>query len=257
MRHSCSCRLRYHRCLFLHSNHTRRRRRPDRILEYEHRSVGCALLVVSPCPHRGSKSPMGTIHDHCPLLHPRHPNNNSFLRGYPSRSILSRSCSRLESDTYVLLYGGGPSIQVYIGGAFVNLRPVLAVKNKEGRKMMLHLFLVYIPLIVLPGTLLMLDYAHFYFVEIAYGPFVYSLKLRMEFEILTKLVCLVTVLPDGLQPLNPSHTSNALPLDTYSSIANHTPDSGTSTPGLDPMQQILRSFLTVVALLTPPSPRYL
>lgn len=181
---------------------------------------------------------MGPVRDNRPLLYPRHPNNNSFLWGYPGCSILPRSCSYLLGVILTLLCVAEILLSgLYIWEIFVSLKPVLAVKNKEGRRMMLHLFLVYILFIALPGILLMLEYAHFFFVEMAYSPFVYSLKLRMEFGILTKLISLVTVSQDRLRQSNPLHDSNTLPLDTYQSIANHTPDSGTSTPSLDSLYE--------------------
>ncbi|ORY12003.1 hypothetical protein BCR34DRAFT_310366 [Clohesyomyces aquaticus] len=64
-----------------------------------------------------------------------------------------------------------------------NIRP-------NGRNIMKHLIWVNIIVIALDITMLAIAYAGHYDIEVTYKPFIYSVKLKMEFDILNKLVTL-------------------------------------------------------------------
>lgn len=115
---------------------------------------------------------------------------------------------------------------VYIVEAFRGLKPVFAVKGREGRKMLVHLIIVYICVIILIGTLLALDYAHFNFVLMSYNPFVYSIKLKLEFGILTRLVNLIQSSQCGCHILHSWNSSQDLRLNSSPSISNQSSNHG-------------------------------
>lgn len=122
---------------------------------------------------------------------------------------------------------------VYIRKAIVNLKPVLRMKGQEGRKLILHLVALYICVIILLGIFLILIYTKHYVPVLGYHSFVYSIKLKTEFAILNKLICLVRTSTDSLQTPQPP-APNALRnvrLNGCQSILNQTPqqDSDSST----------------------------
>lgn len=123
---------------------------------------------------------------------------------------------------------------VYIREAIVNLKPVLRMKGQEGKKLIMHLVALYIGVIILLGIFLILIYTKHYVPVLGYHSFVYSVKLKMEFAILDKLICLVRTSTDNLHtPQSPA--PNALHdfrIDGCQSIFDQTPqrnsDSSTS-----------------------------
>ncbi|ODM15626.1 hypothetical protein SI65_08860 [Aspergillus cristatus] len=122
---------------------------------------------------------------------------------------------------------------VYVREAVVNLKPVLRMKGQEGRKLILHLVALYIYVIILLGIFLILIYSHHYVPVLGYHSLVYSIKLKTEFAILNKLICLVRTSTDSFQNPQPP-APNALRnirFDGCQSILNQTPqrDSDSST----------------------------
>lgn len=115
---------------------------------------------------------------------------------------------------------------VYIVEAFRGLKPVFAVKGREGRKMLVHLIIVYICVVILIATLLTLDYVHFNFVLMSYNPFVYSIKLKLEFGVLTRLVNLIQSSQCGCHILHPWNSSQDLRLEPSPSISNQLSSPG-------------------------------
>lgn len=124
---------------------------------------------------------------------------------------------------------------VYIREAIMNLKPVLRMKGQEGRKLILHLVTLYIYVIILLGIFLILIYTKHYVPALGYHSFVYSIKLKTEFAILNKLICLVRTSIDSLeipQPPAPNALRNVRP-NGCQSILNQKPqqNSESSTSG--------------------------
>lgn len=129
---------------------------------------------------------------------------------------------------------------LYVWAAFSSLKPIVAIKGKPGKKLLIHLVVVYVVLIVLLAIVLILNYAYFYYVALGFTPFVYSVKLRIEFAIITRLVVLVTSSPCTPQQLpqwTSSQNSLMVPFEPRLSTANPTPSEsgspGECTPGQD------------------------
>ncbi|KAL2175259.1 uncharacterized protein P884DRAFT_262401 [Thermothelomyces heterothallicus CBS 202.75] len=74
----------------------------------------------------------------------------------------------------------------------VRSRSGISGRNQGGdstrRRLMTHLVLVNVIIVVLDITILALEYAGLYAVQTAYKGFVYSIKLKIEFSILNRLV---------------------------------------------------------------------
>ncbi|KAH8699331.1 hypothetical protein GQ44DRAFT_718240 [Phaeosphaeriaceae sp. PMI808] len=84
--------------------------------------------------------------------------------------------------------------EVIISGMYV-YRTVRILRSEgnirpNSRNVMKHLIWVNVIVIALDITLLALEYAGLYDIEVTYKAFVYSVKLKMEFDILNKLVTL-------------------------------------------------------------------
>jgi hypothetical protein len=62
----------------------------------------------------------------------------------------------------------------------------------NSKKLMTHLIVVNIIIVLLDITILALEYADLYVIQTAYKALVYSVKLKMEFSILNKLVEIIT-----------------------------------------------------------------
>jgi hypothetical protein len=83
--------------------------------------------------------------------------------------------------------------EVIISGLYVYktaqiLRSEGSIRGRNGRTVMNHLIWVNVMVIVLDITLISLEYADFYNVQIVYKAAVYSVKLKMEFSILNRLL---------------------------------------------------------------------
>lgn len=129
---------------------------------------------------------------------------------------------------------------LYVWAAFSSLKPIVAMKDKPGKKLLIHLVVVYVVLLVLLAILLMLNYAHFYYVALGFTPFVYSVKLRIEFAIITRLVDLVTSSPCTPQQLpqwTSSQNSLMVPFEPCLSTANPTPPEPGSSGECTPRQE--------------------
>ncbi|KFY31986.1 hypothetical protein V493_00621 [Pseudogymnoascus sp. VKM F-4281 (FW-2241)] len=80
---------------------------------------------------------------------------------------------------------------LYIVEAIRVLRPVLAIKGPTERQVIRHLILVNIVIVVMDVTLLVTEYTNNFEIQTTYKTVVYSIKLKMEFEILNKLLCVI------------------------------------------------------------------
>ena len=77
---------------------------------------------------------------------------------------------------------------LYVYKTFQILNSEGGIRGRNGRQVMNHLIYVNIMVIVLDVTLISLEYADFYNVQIVYKAAVYSVKLKMEFSILNRLL---------------------------------------------------------------------
>ncbi|KAK4038452.1 hypothetical protein C8A01DRAFT_17455 [Parachaetomium inaequale] len=75
--------------------------------------------------------------------------------------------------------------------ALMRVRRRAGILN-SGRRLMTHLVVVNIIIVVLDVTILALEYASLYDLQTAYKALVYSLKLKLEFSILNRLVEMTT-----------------------------------------------------------------
>ncbi|KAF7589047.1 hypothetical protein BBP40_004835 [Aspergillus hancockii] len=81
---------------------------------------------------------------------------------------------------------------LYIWEASRALKPIIARKGRIGRNVMIHLILVNILVILLDASLLATEYSDNFEIQTTYKTVVYSVKLKMEFSVLNKLINLVT-----------------------------------------------------------------
>ena len=95
---------------------------------------------------------------------------------------------------------------IYVRAAFSSLKPIVAMKGKTGKKLLVHLVVVYVVLVILLGVLIMLNDTRFFYIGLGFSPFVYSIKLKTEFAIVTRLVDLVNS-RQHLPRWNLSHSS--------------------------------------------------
>jgi len=126
--------------------------------------------------------------------------------------------------------------EVIISGLYVYktwkiLRSEGGIRGRNTRLVMTHLIWVNIMVIILDITLLSLEYAGFYDIQVMYKATIYSVKLKMEFSILNRLLDLVQgrIHDSSDDPHSRSHrTNHSLP--TYNRPAAKTkPMNGTVT----------------------------
>ncbi|GAB1196552.1 hypothetical protein APSETT444_005824 [Aspergillus pseudonomiae] len=123
----------------------------------------------------------------------------SFTRNYEHLVILC-SCAR------ELFISG-----VYLWAAFRNLKPILDAKGQEGRRVVRELIVVNIFVLASAAALMILDHTDHDAVKQGYGSMAASIKLKMEFAVLNKLVNLVQ------SPLHLNQVSSLrLPHEDYS-----------------------------------------
>ncbi|KAK7414976.1 hypothetical protein QQX98_006209 [Neonectria punicea] len=80
---------------------------------------------------------------------------------------------------------------LYIWETARDLKPIFAVKGAMGRNLIRHLIIVNILVILLDISLLVTQYLSHFQIQTTYKPVVYSIKLKMEFIALNKLLLLV------------------------------------------------------------------
>ncbi|KAF5009007.1 hypothetical protein FDECE_4745 [Fusarium decemcellulare] len=80
---------------------------------------------------------------------------------------------------------------LYIWETARGLKPIFAVKKAIERKVIRHLIIVNILVIILDISLLVTQYLSHFQIQTTYKPVVYSIKLKMEFVVLNKLVLIV------------------------------------------------------------------
>lgn len=80
---------------------------------------------------------------------------------------------------------------LYMWQTVKTLRTEGNIRGNAGRKVMMHLFYMNVIIIIMDITLLGVEYAGYYYIQTTYKAAVYSVKLKMEFSILNKLINLV------------------------------------------------------------------
>ncbi|KAH8667844.1 hypothetical protein BGZ61DRAFT_118475 [Ilyonectria robusta] len=80
---------------------------------------------------------------------------------------------------------------LYIWETAHGLKPIFAMKRAIERKVIRHLIIVNVLVIVLDISLLITQYTGQFEIQTTYKPVVYSIKLKMEFSVLNKLLLLV------------------------------------------------------------------
>lgn len=77
---------------------------------------------------------------------------------------------------------------LYVYKTLCLMRILSSIRGRNAQLFMQHLILVNVAVIVLDVTLLALEYANLYDIEVAYKVVVYTIKLKMEFAILNGLL---------------------------------------------------------------------
>lgn len=80
---------------------------------------------------------------------------------------------------------------LYMWQTVKTLRTEGNIRGKAGRTVMIHLLYMNVIIIIMDITLLGVEYAGYYYIQTTYKAAVYSVKLKMEFSILNKLIKLV------------------------------------------------------------------
>jgi len=118
--------------------------------------------------------------------------------------------------------------EVIISGLYVYktsriLRAEGGIRGRNGRTVMNHLIWVNVMVIILDITLISLEYADYYNVQIVYKAAVYSVKLKMEFSILNRLLDLVQGrITDTSEDPHRSHHRSQHGLSTYNRAGGNT-----------------------------------
>jgi hypothetical protein len=89
---------------------------------------------------------------------------------------------------------------IYIREALRALGPVLEVRGKEGRKVVVHLIWVNVLVVILNCLLLITEYK-LHYIQVSFKTVVYSIKLKLEFSVLNRLRSLTRTQPCVCQQL--------------------------------------------------------
>lgn len=87
---------------------------------------------------------------------------------------------------------------IYIREALRALGPVLEVRGKEGRKVIINLIWVNVVVVILNCLLLIVEYK-LHYIEVSFKTVVYSIKLKLEFSVLNRLRSLTRTQPCACQ----------------------------------------------------------
>lgn len=98
---------------------------------------------------------------------------------------------------------------IYIREALRALKPVLEVRGREGRKVIIHLLIVNI-MVVIMNVLLLVTEFKMHFIQVSFKAVVYSIKLKLEFAVLTRLLSLTRTnsCVCHREPGSPRHSSD-------------------------------------------------
>jgi hypothetical protein len=120
-----------------------------------------------------------------------------FYVGVSSKSITFHSF--YEKFEIVVIMGSCVRelviLGVYIWAAVRNLKPVLVVKAREGRRVVRNLLAVNVIVVCFEVVLLVMTFSQRQLIKMGCGALMNSVKLKMEFAVLNKLVTLVQSSP--------------------------------------------------------------
>jgi hypothetical protein len=97
-------------------------------------------------------------------------------------------------DVYEKIQLAGFSVQecilsgIYLWEATTTLKPIMAIKGAEGRRMIRHLIILFIATALLDSSLMATEYTNHFHIQTTLKPVVYSVKLKMEFVVLNELL---------------------------------------------------------------------
>lgn len=97
-------------------------------------------------------------------------------------------------DIYEKIQLAGFSLQecilsgMYLWEATTTLKPMMAVKGAEGRRMIRHLAILFVTTVLLDSSLMATEYTNHFDIQTTLKPVVYSVKLKMEFVVLNELL---------------------------------------------------------------------
>jgi hypothetical protein len=80
---------------------------------------------------------------------------------------------------------------LYIWEAAHGLQPIFAIKRATKREVIRHLIMVNILVVLLDISILLTQYLDYFQIQTTYKPMIYSIKLKMEFDVLNRLLVLV------------------------------------------------------------------
>lgn len=104
------------------------------------------------------------------------------------------------------------------------LGPAGEITQDPFRKLLVHLILVNILVLVFDATLLGTEYSGNFEIQTTYKSAIYSIKLKVEFSVLNRLVSIVK--NKGFTFGNSSHNTNSLALNDFTNIVSSTTRSG-------------------------------
>ncbi|KAJ6110032.1 hypothetical protein N7486_002267 [Penicillium sp. IBT 16267x] len=97
---------------------------------------------------------------------------------------------------------------LYIWETMTGLRPVLLLKGARGQRVITNLVIVNSVAILLDASLLAHEYSNQFDIQTSYKPFVYSIKLKMEFTVLNDLVAVINSDSATLEEIQGSRYDN-------------------------------------------------
>ncbi|KAF7585442.1 hypothetical protein BBP40_010901 [Aspergillus hancockii] len=128
---------------------------------------------------------------------------------------------------------------IYVWAAVRNLKPVLMVKGREGRRVVNNLIAVNIVVVAFNVLLLVQVYMHRQLVKMGCGALTHSIKLKMEFTVLNKLVTLVQSSPHLNQAPALRLSSDNYPLP----LSDRDQPSDTSRPSRSTQDDSYRDYV--------------
>ncbi|KAJ5678155.1 uncharacterized protein N7477_003788 [Penicillium maclennaniae] len=90
---------------------------------------------------------------------------------------------------------------LYIWETMTGLRSLWAMKGPTGQRVIVNIVLINIIAVLLDGSLLATEYTGNFDIQTTYKPFVYSIKLKMEFTVLNSLLAVVRTNPSTIEDI--------------------------------------------------------
>ncbi|OQD75715.1 hypothetical protein PENDEC_c006G06987 [Penicillium decumbens] len=114
---------------------------------------------------------------------------------------------------------------IYIREALRALQPVFEIRGRDGRKVIINLIAINV-IVVIMNILLILTEFKAHFIQISFKTVVYSIKLKLEFSVLTRLRSLTRTYPCIYQnqPGSPRRSSDINIFDMTSAQSRAMPD---------------------------------